>query len=818
MSANINQIINGEAGLSVRNKLNALIDKAQDTSGSLNIISASFSSVSASYTAFSSSYVANSASFSASLNNISSSLVSVSASFVNVSASYAALSSSYNTGSFTGSFTGKLEGSASYALSSSNATTASFVVSASYALSSSNALSASFATTASFAVSASQAISASFATTASFAHTSSFLQYSPNTNEVHVSTVEGVDAIGRGTLLYPYKTINYALARIGVTSRVRLIIHRGQYAESLNLTATNMHLVGYNSGNGSLVEILGTVTVAAGSSSTRISNIRVNALRHTGAGTLFTDQVTCTTSASFGSSYAEIVDSRFECPSGISHTAGALFVFGSTFSPLTTSGSAAISYLKDNIGIVQPTLTAGSMVIINCQVTSAVSGSPAINTSANTLLNLVNSSVSTPTGTPTRINIGGFFSYDDVVFEKPGSTLGVQVPITARFQNIDTNLLQVTGSASVSGSATITGNTTVGGNLTVAGKLTAREIFTQFESASIIYSSGSTKFGDTEDDTHQFTGSLLITGSLVVNSVQIASASIASGSIASASFAETASYVAFNGVDGLVDYTSSISASIVLLSSSFETVSSSFEIVSSSFQVVSASYEAASASFSSSITLLSASFESVSASYADASASFSSSIVELSSSIASLSSSFIDFSGSYMSGSFSGSFEGDGSKLTGLSAGFPYTGSAEISGSLTVTGSVNVSGSLIVNNIEVGSISVAGGTLINGSGSLIVGGQDIPIALANITSKAAIIDYYVYAATGSLNARLGTISAHWSDVINESRFNEVSTSDFGDTSEIVWTVVTLNQGTDVGIRNIGTLTKNWIVKWQARLF
>ena len=37
---------------------------------------------------------------------------------------------------------------------------------------------------------------------------------------------------------------------------------------------------------------------------------------------------------------------------------------------------------------------------------------------------------------------------------------------------------------------------------------------TIYETASVIYSSGSTKFGDTSDDTHEITGSLLVTGSI----------------------------------------------------------------------------------------------------------------------------------------------------------------------------------------------------------------------------------------------------------------------------------------------------------------
>jgi cytoskeletal protein CcmA (bactofilin family) len=51
-------------------------------------------------------------------------------------------------------------------------------------------------------------------------------------------------------------------------------------------------------------------------------------------------------------------------------------------------------------------------------------------------------------------------------------------------------------------------------NITAAGIVTAHEFHTQVVSASIIFHSGSTKFGDTTDDTHIFTGSVDITGDL----------------------------------------------------------------------------------------------------------------------------------------------------------------------------------------------------------------------------------------------------------------------------------------------------------------
>ena len=55
------------------------------------------------------------------------------------------------------------------------------------------------------------------------------------------------------------------------------------------------------------------------------------------------------------------------------------------------------------------------------------------------------------------------------------------------------------------------------GDLTVTGIVTAQEFHTEFVSASIIYQSGSTKFGDDTGDKHNFTGSILLSGSYLQN-------------------------------------------------------------------------------------------------------------------------------------------------------------------------------------------------------------------------------------------------------------------------------------------------------------
>ena len=72
----------------------------------------------------------------------------------------------------------------------------------------------------------------------------------------------------------------------------------------------------------------------------------------------------------------------------------------------------------------------------------------------------------------------------------------------------------VSGSASSTGSfgnLNISSDASITGDMVVGGKLTAEQFHTEITSASIIFASGSTIFGDTSDDTHEFTGSLKVT-------------------------------------------------------------------------------------------------------------------------------------------------------------------------------------------------------------------------------------------------------------------------------------------------------------------
>jgi len=96
--------------------------------------------------------------------------------------------------------------------------------------------------------------------------------------------------------------------------------------------------------------------------------------------------------------------------------------------------------------------------------------------------------------------------------------------VTSSFLTIGSttyNSGNIDGDISILGSLTTTGNITVQGNATINGTVTAKRFHTEFISASILLESGSTKFGDSTDDSHQFTGSVNVSGSFTLNGYTI---------------------------------------------------------------------------------------------------------------------------------------------------------------------------------------------------------------------------------------------------------------------------------------------------------
>lgn len=336
-------------------------------------------------------------------------------------------------------------------LSSSYATTASYAVSASFEIT--KEVSSSYAETASVLAASgstpavitgslthvgSSVISGSLEVTGSITGslfgTASHLDWTDNAYELHVSADNGDDN-NSGSLLYPYKTINAAVSASDSSGR-KIVVHRGVYNEDITISNPNITLTSADGQGGSLVTLSGALIVSSSTSSTRLNGIRINHLTHQGAGDLYIYDCLVPNSASFeGSGYVEMHRSDLETSGTISVTGSSTIVtLNSKVYPIVQNNASSIVYLKNNTTVFSPTVTAGTLAIIDSVVYPTTPTSASITSSPGTVVQLLNTQVAEVNGTPAKINIGGFLGYDDITFEPSGSNLGTSLGVKSYFQ------------------------------------------------------------------------------------------------------------------------------------------------------------------------------------------------------------------------------------------------------------------------------------------------------------------------------------------------------------------------------------------------
>ena len=355
----------------------------------------------------------------------------------------------------------------------------------------------------------------------------------------------------------------------------------------------------------------------------------------------------------------------------------------------------------------------------------------------------------------------------------------------------------VSGSVDVSGSINLTGTQIITGNLTVTDTITAERLIVQYISSSVIYSSGSNKFGDEQSDIQQFTGSVDITGSLTVNGRNYLTDSASFDTriqYVSTSFeAHTASINNFSSsilstTASINNFSSSVlnfTASTLVNSASFDTrikyVSSSFEAATASLNAFSASILNYTASnnaaiadilietaslqaATASLNLFSASILSFTASQKDANGTFAttgSNIFKgdqiLTGSL-SQSGSLIQIGSSTLTGSLlvSGSTTQTGNNT--LIGNTQLTGSIGVSGSQTFVGTNTLTGSFLISGstTQIGNNSLVGDTLLSGSitisSSLPVGSYSSSVNIYGDTSMTGYLKFNPQATNIDTNA------------------------------------------------------------------
>ena len=133
------------------------------------------------------------------------------------------------------------------------------------------------------------------------------------------------------------------------------------------------------------------------------------------------------------------------------------------------------------------------------------------------------------------INISGSMTATTIVVSSPGvagmvsssAQIGELVPLmqsTSSINNLTGSLITTSSNnvIAIDGLNTYTASIKAaievsGQNVNVLGTLTAQEIYTTYVTSSVMFKSGSTKFGDDTGDRHEFTGSLNVSGGLLVN-------------------------------------------------------------------------------------------------------------------------------------------------------------------------------------------------------------------------------------------------------------------------------------------------------------
>ena len=191
------------------------------------------------------------------------------------------------------------------------------------------------------------------------------------------------------------------------------------------------------------------------------------------------DEITIDAGSSSGISLDASAASNFSTSAGaltlagvtldVDATGGAFNIAATAASTMTTSGGALTLDGKTGVDIKED----GTSVIT-------------IDTNQDTLFAATGGSTSDP-----DVEFDGYTRFDGV-----------------------TEVADSTDSTSVTtGALIIDGGVGIAKSLVVGGNVTAQEFHTEFVSASIVYDSGSTKFGDTIDDVHSFSGSINLSGS-----------------------------------------------------------------------------------------------------------------------------------------------------------------------------------------------------------------------------------------------------------------------------------------------------------------
>ena len=218
-------------------------------------------------------------------------------------------------------------------------------------------------------------------------------------------------------------------------------------------------------------------------------------------------------SASHAASY--LLTSSFNTYSGTTDTViGTLQTSTSSLNSFTSSATTRLNSIETSTGSLNSYTSSNNTKL---GVIESTTGSLNSYTSSNTTN--VNA-IHTSTGSLNTFTSSATTRLDNIE-TSTGSLNSFTSSATTRLNSIE----GVSGSYATTGSNQFKNDQVITGSLTVTGFIDAQELRTTYISSSILYRSGSTKFGDELSDTHSFTGSLLVSGTISVPGSNLVSGS-----------------------------------------------------------------------------------------------------------------------------------------------------------------------------------------------------------------------------------------------------------------------------------------------------
>jgi hypothetical protein len=250
-------------------------------------------------------------------------------------------------------------------------------------------------------------------------------------NIIYVDGFSGLDSNDGLSLLTAYKTINAALTNGLISSGVQVVVYPSTYTENIIINSNNTSIVGTNGEIGGIINIAGNITITSSNTSIRLCSLTFNNftmsgtssnvylkdcningnITKSGSGFLSVNNITCSLTTNISISGSGNCNFFNNCSLGLSFL-------------VNSSGAIINTYNCLQMANIQ--VLAGICSINNVVVYATNSAVNAVSSSVGSIVYLSNLSlVNGNDNSPGKVNLLGFWSINNVNFNKSTSTLSI---------------------------------------------------------------------------------------------------------------------------------------------------------------------------------------------------------------------------------------------------------------------------------------------------------------------------------------------------------------------------------------------------------